>query len=339
MERKSRSDQIESLLEEMPEFVSVFIYNFGKVDAHNTKLEYCRDIKRFLDFIVNCVPEYKKKKISVEDLTLDDLSNLDVLYINNYLTDMAENYENTTAKRRRASVASMYSYFMKAGKIRLNPMAISKRIDLPKKDVIFLTNEEQSKLLDSVRNGTGLSTTQANYHNLYTKRDSAMILLFLDTGLRVSELVSTDMDDFDLASGSVVVTRKGGDTQTVYFSNECSGYLLDYFTTQKAKFNLKQTRNFPAFTALSGERIGVRAVERLVKKYVRAALPDSSNVDKITPHKLRSSFAMSFYEATDHDILKLQKKLNHKSLNTTNIYAESAKTDMKETRNVLEGLR
>ena len=267
------------------------------------------------------------------------MSGLDVLYINRYLSDMDDNYESTTVKRRRASVASMYSYFMKAGKIKANPMAISKKIDLPKKDVIYLTNEEQTKLLDTVRNGTGLTDAQAGYHNLYVKRDSAMILLFLDTGLRVSEMTSTDMDDFDLTAGSVVVTRKGGDTQSVYFSNECSDYLLDYFNAQKAKFNLKETRNFPAFTALSGERIGVRAVERLVKKYVKAALPDSSNVNKITPHKLRSSFAMSFYEATDHDILKLQKKLNHKSLNTTNIYAQAAKTDMKDTRNVLEGLR
>ncbi len=191
----------------MPEFVSDFIYNFGKVESYNTKLEYCRDIRMFLDFIVNFIPDYAET--NVRDLTV----------------------------------------------------------------------------------------------------------------------------------GSVVVTRKGGDTQTVYYSDECAEYLQIYFDSQKAKFNLKDANHFPAFTALSGERLGVRAVERLVKKYVKAALPDKAEGSKITPHKLRSSFAMSFYAASGNDILKLQKKLNHKSIATTNVYAKAANTDMEDTRNLLQGLR
>ncbi len=337
MDKKSYSDRIDELLSEMPEFVSDFIYNFGKVESYNTKLEYCRDIRMFLDFIVNFIPDYAETDI--KDLTLDDISGIDVLYVNRYLTRLGENHEETTVKRRRASIASMYSFFMKSGKIKANPIAVSKKISLPERNVIYLTNDEQRKLLESVRSGSGLTNAQSNYHNQYADRDSAIFLLLLDTGLRVSEMLTSDIGDYDLTAGSVVVTRKGGDTQTVYYSDECIEYLQTYFDAQKAKFNLKDINHFPAFTALSGERLGVRAVERLVKKYVKAALPEKAEGSKITPHKLRSSFAMSFYAASGNDILKLQKKLNHKSIATTNVYAKAANTDMEDTRNLLQGLR
>lgn len=340
MDKKSNADIIRELVEEMPDFVSSFIYGFGEVNAHNTKIEYCRDIKRFLDFIVNCVPEYKKKKTSVKDLTLEDLSRLDVLYINNYLTDLSDNYEPATVKRRKASVSSMYSYFAKSGRIKENPMSVSKKIKLPEHDLIYLTDDEQDALLDTVENGTGLSAAQADYHDQYVQRDTAIIFLFLDTGLRVAEMMNTDMGDYSLEDGYVTATRKGGRTQKVYFSDQCAGYIKTYFDSQKAKFNLKDDQDhFPAFTALSGERLGARAVERLVKKYVAAAFPDKADKDKITPHKLRSSFAMSFYSATDHDILLLKEKLNHKSLNTTSIYARASDTSMQNTRNVLQKRR
>ena len=95
--------------------------------------------------------------------------------------------------------------------------------------------------------------------------------------------------------------------------------------------------DLPAFTTNSGDRLSVRAVETLVKKYVKASLP--SMAGKISPHKLRSSFAMTFYEANNYDILLLQKRLNHKSVNTTNIYAKATDKAVSESRNLLQEFR
>ncbi len=95
--------------------------------------------------------------------------------------------------------------------------------------------------------------------------------------------------------------------------------------------------HFPAFTTTTGKRLGVRAVEQLVKNYIEICLPQKSK--EITPHKLRSSFAMSFYEASGHDIVKLKEKLHHSNIETTNIYARASRKDMKDTRNILQGLR
>jgi site-specific recombinase XerD len=337
LENKTQySDKINELLSEMPEFISDFIYNFGRVENYATKLEYCRDIKVYLEFITNYLPKYCDKDI--KELTIDDVANIEILDINRFLTTLSGNHKETTVKRKRASLSSMYGFFVATGKMPRNPIAATKTIKIPNKDVIYLTNEEQSTLLDTVRHGTNLHDSVAKVHYIYADRDSAMFLLLLDTGRRVSEMLGTDIIDYNLDDCSVVVNRKGGDTQIIYYSDECRDYLDVYFTSQKAKYGLSANNlKYPAFTTSTGKRLGVRAVEMLVKKYVTACLPEKARI--ISPHKLRSSFAMSFYAASDKDILLLKKKMNHKSIQTTNIYAKASDSAMKDSRSILQGLR
>lgn len=329
-------DKVNELLKEMPEFVSDFIYNFGRIENYATKLEYCRDIKIYLEFITTYLKEYCDKDIT--DLSLDDVANIEILDINRFLTTLSGNHKETTVKRKRASLSSMYGFFVATGKMSRNPIAATKSIKIPNKDVVYLTNDEQSTLLETVRYGKKLNESVAKVHYIYADRDSAMFILLLDTGLRVSEMLSTDIIDYNLEECSVVVTRKGGDTQVVYYSDECRDYLDIYFKSQKAKYELSSNDlKFPAFTTTTGKRLGVRAVEMLVKKYVAACIPEKARI--ISPHKLRSSFAMSFYAASDKDILLLKKKMNHKSIQTTNIYAKASDSAMRESRSILQGLR
>lgn len=329
-------DKVNELLKEMPEFVSDFIYNFGRIENYATKLEYCRDIKIYLEFITTYLKEYCDKDIT--DLSLDDVANIEILDINRFLTTLSGNHKETTVKRKRASLSSMYGFFVATGKMPRNPIAATKSIKIPNKDVVYLTNDEQRTLLETVRYGTKLNESVAKVHYIYADRDSAMFILLLDTGLRVSEMLSTDIIDYNLEECSVVVTRKGGDTQVVYYSDECRDYLDIYFKSQKAKYELSsKDLKFPAFTTTTGKRLGVRAVEMLVKKYVAACIPEKARI--ISPHKLRSSFAMSFYAASDKDILLLKKKMNHKSIQTTNIYAKASDSAMRESRSILQGLR
>lgn len=337
--RPNYSKKIEELLSTMPSFVSDFIYNFGSVDMYNTKLEYCRDIKKFLDYLVIKVDYFKDKDI--KEITLSEMENIDPLDINKYLTFLAINNEkerkNTTIKRKRATLSSMYSFFEENKKISKNPVACTRKINIPEKNLIYLTNEEQTVLLNTVRYGTNLPKNTAKVHNNYEYRDSAMFLLMLDTGLRVSEMLNTDLSDYNIKECSVTVKRKGGDEQIIYYSDECGECLDLYFNAQRTKYNVKHDEELPAFTTLSGKRLGVRAVEVLVKKYVSACMPDKAKV--ITPHKLRSSFAMSFYNATNNDLLLLKERLNHKNIATTNIYAKACDTHVRASRNALQGMR
>ena len=333
---KNYASDIEKQLSAMPEFIMDFIYNFGHTENYATKSEYLRDIKDFFQYVVNYLPAYCDKNI--KDLTLEDIAAVEPLDINRYLTLLAGNSDKglklTTIKRRRATLSSMYGFFVSNGKIDHNPVLATKTIKAPEKNLVYLTNEEQKILLDTVRHGTNLPDNTEKVHYIYADRDSALFLLMLDTGLRVSEILSSDICDYNIDECSVIVTRKGGDQQEVYYSDECAEYLAYYFEAQKVKYADKK---IPAFTTTSGRRLGVRAVEMLVKKYVSACLPEKAKL--ISPHKLRSSFAMSFYEASGSNILLLQKKLHHKSIATTNIYAKASDQEMRESRCILQGKR
>ncbi len=349
------SNKINALLDEMPDFVTDFIFNFKNSENLPTMLQYSRDIYDFLRFMVNYLPEFSDKKI--KDLTLKDMSMLQPLDINRYLTtiksakdrrytklrdkanaenDIPQNHNSSTIKRLRATLSSMFGFFMISGKLSTNPAAAVRNNPLPEKSLIYLTNEEQTAMLNVVRTGENLEGKAAAHHERFVLRDSAMILLLLDTGLRVSEMLPTNIIDYDFESCSLITIRKGGGTDTVYFSDECASYLQEYFDAQRAKYMIPDAQ-IPAFTTLKGERLGARAVENLVKKYAKAGLGAKGKL--ITPHKLRSSFAMSFYSASDNDLLLLKEKLHHKSINTTNIYAKAAPGKKADTRNLLQGLR
>ena len=349
------SKKINELLDKMPDFVTDFIYNFKNSENPSTMLQYSRDIYDFLNFMVNYLADSSDKEI--KEITLSDMAKIEPLDVNRYLTTIGsskdrrytklrdkinaqnqvpQSHNASTIKRLRATLSSMYGFFMISGKLGTNPAAAVRNKALPDKNLIYLTNEEQKELLNAVRTGENLEGKAAALHERFEVRDSAMILLLLDTGLRVSEMLTTNIIDYDFDKCSVITVRKGGGTDTVYFSDECASYLQEYFDAQRARFLISDAQ-IPAFTTLKGERLGVRAVENLVKKYAKAGLGAKGKL--ITPHKLRSSFAMSFYSASDNDLLLLKEKLHHKSINTTNIYAKAAPGKKEETRNILQGLR
>ena len=326
------SDLINNLLNDMPDFIMDFVYNTGK--SYATKLEYCRDAGIFLDFMVNYLPEHEGK--TKKDITLEDLANVSVLDVQRYLGLYKQpDMPLSTAKRKRASLSRMYGYFVNIDKIKANPVLKTDPIKVPEKNVIFLTNDEQKLFLDTIRSGNGLEGDAAKKHYLYVVRDSAMFLLMLDTGLRVSEMLGTDLIDFDLEECSVSVIRKGGDKDTVYFSDECRTYLEDYFLDQKTKYRLEKQKDlhFPAFTTTTGKRLGVRAVEKLVKHYIEVCLPQ--RYSEITPHKLRSTYGTALYRETG-DIYLVADVLGHKDVNTTRKhYAAQFEDSRKHAANVV----
>ncbi|WP_026490204.1 tyrosine-type recombinase/integrase [Butyrivibrio sp. XBB1001] len=357
-------ERTKKLLDEMPDYVSSFIYRYGGQNKNATMYEYCRDIHIFLEYVVNCLPECCDKQI--KDVTIEDLGRITPEHIDNYIfllrNTKDKRYKDTeaskvkakeenkaikkdeklqasenTLRRKRATVSAFFTYLMNNGKIAKNPVFASQTVDVPQKKLIYLDFEQQQTLMNTVIYGEGLSDNELKYHSLYAERDAAMFMLMLDTGLRVSEMLGSNIVDYDLVKGKVTVIRKGGDEMDVYYSDECAGYLSDYFESQKAKYSFTSEVDLPAFTTNSGDRLSVRAVETLVKKYVKASLP--SMAGKISPHKLRSSFAMTFYEANNYDILLLQKRLNHKSVNTTNIYAKATDKAVSESRNLLQEFR
>jgi len=339
-EKKSNSLTLFALLDSLPEFCNNLFVGRKNERVLNTRLGYARDLKQFFEFLHDTHPHFCE--MEVKDVKPSDMAAVKAEDLDKFIEIYSENHAVKTIARMKSSISAMYSYLINTLQaVQYNPALGSQKIKIPEKDfVIYLTVEEQERLLHTIRYGTGLSDREKKLHERYVKRDMAMIFLFLDTGLRVSELQGIDNKDFDLTECSVIVARKGGSINKVYFSDEASEYIMEYMEEKKQLFPLFCNDSDPFIITEKGERLSVRQIQNIVPKYVQAAIPEKAG--SITPHKLRSSFAMGFYQRDPryggHDLLTLQRRMNHKSITSTNVYAKAAENVSKETRNWRENI-
>lgn len=342
---KTNHEKYMELMEALPDFMEPFLTTGLANKSILTKLAYARDIKFFLEYAVENYPHFPDKQI--KEITLEDFGMITVTDINRFISWMSDekhSYALRTQARRKSAISVLYDYIINTEKkLSFNPVIGSVGITPPSKEfVTYLKMDEQKQLLDTIRYGTGLTKKQLEVHDRYKKRDLAIVFMFLDTGLRVSELCSLDVKDLvisenlydpDASEYYVSVLRKGKKTSKtlskVFFSDESREYVDEYLLSREATGE-KFDDGSPLFISREGNRLSVREVEKLVKKYVRAALGRSD----ISVHKLRSSFAMEFYKSTK-DILVLQSRMGHSSIAATNIYAKASEREesVKATRN------
>lgn len=212
-----------------------------------------------------------------------------------------------------SALRSFYGYFFKHQIISNNPTLL---VDMPKqheKAIVRLDTDEVAMLLDYVdHGGDNLTGQRKAYYEKTKNRDLAILTLLLGTGIRVSECVGLDIQDVDFKNNGVKVTRKGGNEMVVYFGEEVENALKTYlYTTRKSVVPLPGHEN-ALFLSTQRKRMGVQAVENMVKKYAKEVTPNK----KITPHKLRSTYGTSLYKETG-DIYLVADVLGHKDVNTT----------------------
>ena len=171
--------------------------------------------------------------------------------------------------------------------------------------------DEVATLLDYVENGDNMSKQQAAFHEKTKVRDLALITLLLGTGIRVSECVGLDIKDVDFKNNGILIRRKGGYESVVYFGAEVEKALKDYLNERNLTIP-ESGHEGALFLSLQNKRINVRSVEKLVKKYASFV----TNLKKITPHKLRSTYGTSLYRETG-DIYLVADVLGHSDVNTT----------------------
>lgn len=308
-------DKIAELLEQLPYFCEQYFVGIETRTSGQTRLKYAYDLRIFFDYL--CKKKFRNK--DVLDLDIDDLASVthtDIEFFLSYLSHYRYNGKSLScderAKARKLSaVRAMFKYFFNNGTI---PVDNSAKVSTPKlhdKEIIRLDGEEVADLIEVTENGSGLTKHAVGYHNKTRVRDTAIISLFLGTGIRISELVGLDNDSFDFEDKSFVVTRKGGNQAILFFSDEVKYALEEYLAE---KLNDKSIpKDEPAFfLSLQRKRINVRSVENLVKKYSKIAAP----LKKITPHKLRSTYGTQLYNKT-RDIYIVADVLGHRDVNTT----------------------
>lgn len=325
------SDKLFDIVNHLPECCRTYILHSQTALSLTTRLEYARDLDRFFDYMISYNAHFailKKENITVKDLEIirpDDIT----IFISKY----ADN--PNTAARKRASLSAFFKFLCANQTLHYNPVEGTMRVKIPENEhVIYLDPEEQKKFLNAVMHGTGLTDNQLKYHERYRLRDTAMMALFLSTGIRVSELKNINIGDVELDNCCLYVIRKGGKTQMVPFNDNVCILIQDYLDERRSKFQYIEITD-PLFSNLKGERLTSRAIENLVKKYSKAALTSAKGY-QITPHKLRSTYAMNFYRASGNNILLTKDVLGHQSITTTNKYAKATKTEVYNARNLID---
>lgn len=326
---KARDAETLKLLDEekakLPYFCNGFFLGISQTTTPLTRLAYARDLRLFFEFLTFDVDIFVEKKI--KEIKLKDLALLEIFHIELY-ADYLSRYERdgqiicngAHAKQRKLScLRSFFAYYFKRGEI---PVNIMPNIDLPKvleKPIIRLENDEIERVLDTVGNENLLTKGQLRFKNATEQRDYTILMFFLSTGVRVSELVGLNVGNVDINNASFKITRKGGAESVLYMSEELCSIMQDYL----AKCDTDE--NSPLFKSIQNKRISVRQVENIVKKYAKLAVP----LKNITPHKLRSTYGTNLYRETG-DIYVVADVLGHQDVNTTKKHYAAISEDIKK---------
>ena len=311
-----------------PEILREFLFYHETIKGHSKRTidEYFLDLRTFFRFIK------VHKNLSPRNVEFDDISIMDVdielvksvtisdvyeylaflsrdrpKHANSRSTDYGLN-ANSRA-RKIAVIRSYYKYLtLKANKLSENPVADLDSPKLRKSLPRYLSFDESVKLLDSVDGAN-------------KERDFCILAIFLNCGLRISELAGLDLTD--LRSDSIRVLGKGNKERVVFINDACAAAINDYLAIRKDIAAVDRRAFF-----LSGRRtrISTSTIHSLVKKHLLAAGLDST---KYSSHKLRHTAATLMLQ-NGVDVRTLQELLGHEHLNTTQIYTHIENSSLRD---------
>lgn len=297
---------------ELPKLVQQYLIYIEAIKGHSglSVIEYASDLRTFFRYLMRSKGLVDKKTedcdIDLSPVNLDFIKKItlnDAYQFLIYCKNERKNNENTRA-RRIIAIRRFFIYLTdNMGLLENNPM---KNLDIPKtKKALpkYLTLEEAEKLL-SVVDGP------------YKERDYAIITLFLNCGMRLSELVSIDYTDIR-ADGSLVITGKGNKERNIYFNQACVDAIAAYL--KKRPNNGVKDRAL--FLSSRNQRISPKTVQHIVYTNLeKAGLGDR----RLSVHKLRHTAATLMYQHGNVDVLLLKEILGHENLSTTEIYTHIA---------------
>ncbi len=322
---QQRIAAIREICRELPQACGDFLRSIAVTTGTFTRLAYAMDLRTFFTFLhTERVRFADKKPVLYDDGDLAAVTASDLTAFTEYLTyyireaDLQQdkprafvNHE-VSIKRKLCSIRAFYDYLFQNQRI---PANVTLLVELPKiheKPILRLNPDEVKRLLHQAETGEALTEHQKTYQKLTATRDFAMLMLFLGTGIRVSECVGINLSDVDFEENAFLVTRKGGNQVMLYFPPEVAEALAAYYD-ERIRIEAQEGHEDAFFLSLQRRRITQRAVQNLVKKYAKIAAPLKT---RISPHKLRSTFATNLYNETG-DIYLVADVLGHSSVDTT----------------------
>ncbi|MDY2696531.1 MAG: tyrosine-type recombinase/integrase [Eubacteriales bacterium] len=325
---KKNNDKLRQIVLTLPDYCTDFFIGIEQSTSVLTRLNYASDINIFFYFLSTEILNKPIKDISLSDL--ENLKSRDYEMFLSYISDFTKDgvdYHNTDCSKARklSAIRALFKYLYNSDRISHNETAKLKTPKIHTKPIIHLEPDEVAKLLNESENPTELNKREMAFNRVTSVRDTALLSLFLGTGIRVSECVGLNVKDIDLENNAFKITRKGGNQTILYFSEEVKEPLVKWIKERKYWLS-EDSKEDALFLSLQKKRICVRAVEKLVKKYSGIASP----LKKITPHKLRSTYGTTLYQNTN-DIYVVAEVLGHKDINTTKEHYASMSDEIKRS--------
>ena len=273
--------------------------------SERTVNAYYTDLRTFMRYLKSksAGPGVDEQKISIADISIETLAKVTLSDVYDFLNYTLTERENN-AKTRARKVSSLRAFFnyltVKERLLDDNPV---KHLELPsvKKSLPrHLTLEESMQLMDSV-------------DTKFRHRDFCILTLFLNCGMRLSELVGINLSD--IRENTVRILGKGNKERIVYLNDACLLALEEYYKERAGMQGAGKTKAL--FLSSRGSRITPRRVEQIVAGCLKAAGLDGQGY---SPHKLRHTAATLLYQHGQVDIRVLKEILGHANLATTELY-------------------
>ena len=296
--------------------------------SQNSIKEYNYDLAMFFKFIkihFNMTNETDLKEIYIKDITIDTVKRIKIDDIHAFLGYLSTTYHSKPATRARkiSTIRIFFHYlcqdassqFLLDNNPALNLKTPKKEKRLPK----YLSLDDSKKLLD----------VASDEDNRNCERDFAITTLFLNCGMRLSELVGINIKDIDFNECKLNVIGKGNKERTIYLNNACMKALSDYLSV-RPKEGIKHDKKYSEkalFLSERRERISNRTVQYIINKELSKAGLDSN---KYSVHKLRHTAATLMYQYGQVDIRALQELLGHESIATTEIYTHVSNDQIRD---------
>jgi integrase/recombinase XerC len=267
---------------------------FGRALSPNTVTAYCKDVRQFAAWL---------RSRTGCDLEAGDV---DHTLIRAFLGALRQRgYASSTVARKLGSLRAFFGYLARAELIRDDPSVLLRSPKSPQRLPTYLTEEEMATTLASAPAGSFLE-----------RRDLAIVELLYSTGIRLSELVGMDVDDFSFSERTIRVMGKGGKERIVPCGSHAQEAVERYLADRNETVHRVEQ---PDQVALWINQRGGRLSGRTVQRNVRRFLGSVTDRTRVSPHTIRHTFATHML---DHgaDLRAVQELLGHESLSTTQIY-------------------
>ncbi len=318
-----KSEEIKSFPSILREYAG-YVGNI-KGNSEKTVCEYLLDLRTFFRYMKVKDNAYDMtrddfEKIGIKDLALEDVGKVTSSHIMEFLIFLQHTRDNRTAARTR-KISALRSFFHyvceKKHYIENNP---TRDIDAPKKGKTlpkFMSLEDCILLLETVRADTESKTVE---------RDYSIIVLFLNTGMRLSELVGLNLESFNSDLTTVKVLGKGNKERMIYLNHAAQSAVKSYLKIRlDPRFITTSDKAF--FLSTRQQRISGKTVQWMIYKYLdMAGLGDRG----LSVHKLRHTAATLMYQSGKVDIRVLKDVLGHEQLNTTQIYTHLTSSNLEQ---------